>query len=188
MNNNEEMIRVFKENDIDKIKQMVLQFAENITKEILLDNNENINKLLKDSCMIRDNIELDKDIERNKDFFFGYLYAIENIGTRIQDNKEIIKNIDSFINSNDNIPTIINYITKNQACIEETLLKDLNIDKDEFKSILLSESEHNIDMFTMNIIAKKRIVSLSSFTRKYIQNNKDWNNKKTIETSKNRGE
>ena len=70
-----------------------MKFAQKITKAILDDNKDDIEQLIDNSAEIRDNIELNGEVDRNKEFYYGYWYAYENIANRIVDNNDTNVNI-----------------------------------------------------------------------------------------------
>lgn len=178
----EDTIQAFIQPDINNIKNCTLKFAQKITKAILDDDKDDIEQLIENSAEIRDNIELNEEVDRNKEFYYGYLYAYENIANQILDNDHTNENIHKIIESNKKLRSLVKFLGKEKAAKEKDIAKHLSLKPNELDNFMQTDYEKKSDILSKNKIGKNVIYSLNAKGRKYFkdQNSEPNNDNKEI--------
>lgn len=162
-------IQAFVESDIDDVKNYTFKFAKEITKAILDDNEEEIEKLIGDSVEIRDNVEIKEKIERNKEFYYGYWYAYENIANRIFEHKYTNQNIQKIIESNENLRSLVKFLYKEKAAKQKDIAKFLEMKPNELANFMNTDYVQKADILSKNKIGRNVIYSLNAKGRRYFE-------------------
>lgn len=162
-------IKSFSESDISKIREYTLKFAQNLIKNVLNNDYEQLKDLIKTSCEIRDEIETDKNIERNKEFYFGYWYAHENIGRRILEHYIVNEGINSIVIQNKDVQKLIKILIKNKAISKQDIIKHLRISLDKLDNLIYSDEIKELDLICETKIGNNIIYSLNRKGRKYYE-------------------
>ncbi len=160
-------IKSFSESDISKIREYTLKFAQNLIKNVLNNDYEQLKDLIKTSCEIRDEIETDKNIERNKEFYFGYWYAHENIGRRILEHYIVNEGIGRVMNESEGIQKLIKMLAKNKVATKQDIINYLQISSDKFDNFIHSNEIKELDLICEDRIGNNVIYSLNRKGRKY---------------------
>lgn len=178
----EDTIQAFIQPDINNIKNCTLKFAQKITKAILDDDKNDIEQLIENSAEIRDNIELNEEVDRNKEFYYGYLYAYENIANQILDNDHTNENIHKIIESNEKLRSLVKFLGKEKAAKEKDIAKYLSLKANELDNFMQTDYVKKSDILSKNKIGKNVIYSLNAKGRKYFkdQNSEPNNDNKEI--------
>ncbi len=160
------IVNAFLKSDIFKIKEYTLKFAQNVTRNVLNDDCEQLKDLIKISCEIRDKIEVDEEIERNREFYFGYWYAYENIGRRILENYIVNECIDNIIKQNEDIQKLIKVLIANKAITKQEIVKHLGMNVNDFNDLICSNKVKALNLICEDRIGKNIIYSLNRKGRK----------------------
>ena len=168
------IVKSFSESDISEIAKYTLRFARNVTKNILDNNYKLLKDLVEISCEIRDEIETDKNIERNKEFYFGYWYAHENIGRRILEHYIVNEGINSIVIQNKDVQKLIKILIKNKAISKQDIIKHLRISLDKLDNLIYSDEIKELDLICETKIGNNIIYSLNRKGRKYYERRQLW--------------
>lgn len=155
--------------DISTIKDYTLKFARKITKAILDNNNEELEELIDVSCEIRDNIEIEKKIDRNKEFYYGYWYAYENVANRIVEYKEVNENIDHLIDGNEKLRALVKFLGENKAAWQKDIAEHLDMKSNELANFMKTDYVKKVDILSRDEIGRNVIYSLNAKGRKYFK-------------------
>lgn len=162
-----EVTRAFKDLEIFSIKKYTLRFAQQLTKSILNNDNKELKMLVEASCEIRDEIEFEKEIMRNKEFYFGYWYAYENIGRRILDFSETNNNINHIVATSNKLRNLIKFLGSKTAARQKDIAEHLNMMPDELANFMCNDFVKKADILSENKIGRNMIYSLNSKGKRY---------------------
>ena len=160
-------IQAFIQSDMNNIKNYTLKFAQKITKAILDDNKDDIEQLIDNSAEIRDNIELNGEVDRNKEFYYGYWYAYENIANRIVDNNDTNVNIHKIIKSNEKLRRLVKFLGKEKAAKQKEIANHLSLKSNELASFMETDHVKESNIISKDKIGRNAIYSLNAKGRKY---------------------
>lgn len=165
-----DVIQVFIKSDISTIKDYTLKFAKQLTRAILDNDNEELEQLIDASCEIRDNIEMDGEIDRNKEFYYGYWYAYENIANRIVDHNEANENIHQIIDSNEKLRTLVKFLGREKAARQKDIAEYLDMKSNELANFMQTDYMKKVDILSKDKVGRNVIYSLNAKGRKYFKN------------------
>ena len=161
------IVKSFSESDISEIAKYTLRFARNVTKNILDNNYKLLKDLVEISCEIRDEVEVDGNIERNKEFYFGYWYAYENIGRRILEYHIVNEGIGRVMNESEGIQKLTKMLAKNKVATKQDIRNYFQISSDKFDNFIHSNEIKELDLICEDRIGNNVIYSLNRKGRKY---------------------
>lgn len=167
----ESIIKSFEKNEILKIKEHSLKFAQDITRTILKDNNDKLKQLIDQSCEIRDEIEFEEEIERTREFYFGYWYAYENISRRIFNYNTLNENIDLVLATNDRLRKMVKFLGEKKAARQKDISEYLGIDTNVLANFMNTETFRKLDIISKSRIGRNMIYSLNAKGRRYYREN-----------------
>ena len=149
--------------DIEIIKESILQYAKEITKAILDEDCDKVEQLIEASNEIRDIVEINKEVPRTKEFYYGYLFAYENIASRIIDYEKDLKEIKDILNTSKEIENIFILLGEEKAISgKKHFAKNLNIGIEKLDNILNSDLFKKINILTIDNIGENTIYSLNA--------------------------
>lgn len=165
----ENTVEAFIKSDIKDIRNYTFKFARKITKAILNEDKNQIEQLIDDSAEIRDNIEFNEEVNRNKEFYYGYWYAYENIANRIFENNDTIENIDGIIESNEKLRILVKFLGKEKAARQKDIAEHLGLKSNELANFMETDYVKKADILSKNRIGRNVIYSLNSKGRQYFK-------------------
>ena len=165
----DEIKKAFLESNINSIKENTLEFVKQVTKSILENREDELKSMIDVSCDIRDSIEMDLDMERNKEFYFGYLYAYENVLNNIFDHRKINDDIYKIIVANDKVKRLIEFLGKEKAARQKDIAEHLNMESNELANFMKTDYLNQANILSKNKVGRNVIYSLNARGRKYYQ-------------------
>ncbi len=159
----------FLESEMTKIKENVLTFAAKITKAILNNSTEELEGYINASIDVRDEVEFHGPIARNREFYFGYWYAHENISRRLVEYSDTNKSIDYSVKNNDKLRKLIRYLNKAGAARQKDVAEHLQMKPNEFANFMNTDIVKQSDLINKDKIGRNVIYSLNAKAQKYIE-------------------
>ncbi len=159
----------FLESEVTRIKENVMAFAAKITKAILSNRTEELEDYINASIDVRDEVEFHGPIARNREFYFGYWYAHENLSRRLVEYNDTNKSIDYGIKNNDKLRKLIRYLDKAGAARQKDVAEHLQMKPNEFANFMNTDIVKQSDLINKDKIGRNVIYSLNAKARKYIE-------------------
>jgi len=169
----EQASQFFQNNELTKIREFSLWFAKSVTKNILRDDKKQLEELCDESCSMRDDIEFEQEVERNKEFYFGYCYAYENIARKIFREKAIDSRVEEAVFSEDRLRQIIRFLGKNNYARQNQIAEHLGITSNNLCNFFNRPSIKILGIFSTSKIGRNVVYSLNRAGKEYYERNMD---------------
>lgn len=161
LNITEKLKESFESNDISQIAKASKYFARIITQNLMEGNHGDTEGLCLESSRLRDILELNLDLERDKNYYFGYIYAYENIARKLSEEEIKSSNIDFIVSEYPKVREVIMYLGKNQFATQGEIAKSLNISPSYLWNILNKDAVLEANIFIAKKVGRSSIYSLS---------------------------
>ena len=173
LNITEKLKESFISDDILSIGKASKYFARMVTKGLMDKNYDYIQKICLEISKLRDCIELDLDLKRDKNYYFGYIYAYENIARRLIE--EFIKenDINIIVSQYPKVRKAIMFLGKNQFATQGQIANALKISASYLWNILNKDIIVEANIFVVKKIGRSKIYSLTERGRQYYHNSCD---------------
>lgn len=153
-------------NNLEELSRLSKIFAKEVTLNI--SNGSILN--LKDICLnlaaIRDDIKIEKDIN----YYMGYIYAYENISRKLLKEKEDYLNINALIERCPSVINIMVFLNIKKIATDEEIVKRLNISIEDWGNFLDKEHLYLSKLLGINNIGNKKYYYLTSFGKETLNN------------------
>lgn len=163
------LVKSFADSNIESIQELILEYYQRFIRSMLNSDYNEINKLVDISCEVRDNIEDDTSIERNKEFYFGYLYACEDIGRKIYRQSELNQNVNLLVETNEKLRKLVKFLGVEKAARQKDIAEHLEIKANELANFMDTEYVKKADILSKDTIGRNVIYSLNHKGRKYFE-------------------
>lgn len=159
----------FKNNMTSEVIENSKKFAWLVTSKLMDNDMESLYEICKLSSNMRDNIEFDNPIIRDRGYYYGYWFAYENIARKLYSNTSLNLNVDIIIDQNPKLNEIIDYLYQQGYAHQNELANILDISASYLSNILNKEEIKNIGLFNTNKVGRNMIYSLNSKGREYYE-------------------
>lgn len=144
---------------MDGMRNFTFEISKEITKSILTNDIKSLNDNIDKSSEKRDSIDLEQNVDRTMEFYYGYLYAYESIASKIVSFHEANQQVQNLLSSNVKYKQLFNMIIDNPN-YEIDIARNLKIDIDELRTLANELSKTKI--LSINKVGKNVIYSLSN--------------------------
>lgn len=160
----------YKQNNIGFFRNFCLWFAKKITLSIINKKYDETDNLCHLSALLREEVEYEKSVNRSLEFYFGYMFAYENIARRLSEEKKLREAFKKNIKDDENFLNVLKYIDKNNFVNMKDIAKDLNIDYDKLFKYLNQLEIKDLNIISINGIGRTCFCSLTTRGRDYMSN------------------
>jgi len=142
------IIKAFLEDKRDIISEYSRKFAKKMVNAILSENENEMKTLIKKSSELRDDLEFQMNIKRDSNFYFGYLFAYENIARNIIDNKVIYDVLKKSLKDDERLKKIMKFMDEEEIVTQKEIAICLEIKSNTLANYLNKDQIKKLDLFS----------------------------------------
>lgn len=151
----------FSKNDICKIKELTFNFAKKVTRLILKNDMKALETMTTISADIREEIEFDESIKRDKSFYYGFWLAYEKIGKSYLEDSKTISDLEMVVSNEEKLRDIMKYLGKKNYAKQGEIAEHLKISQNALWNFLNKPSVKELNIFSVTKIGKYVMYSLN---------------------------
>lgn len=179
-----EVLNKFKQayidNDLIKIVESSKKFAWFVTKHLVNNEIDELKELCLQSAIMRDDIEFEADIKKNKEYYYGYWFAYENLARRLIECTSYSNKIELIVNQYPKVREIIRFLYINNFAQQNEIASHIGVTPSHLWNILNKAEIKELNIFDINKVGRNVVYSLNSIGKSFY--NKQINNNEKIFT------
>lgn len=147
---------------LKEISKYSKQFARIITTNIIDKNFDLLKQLSIELAELRVHLEIENKLERDKNYYLGYIYAYENMARKLIKEENMVLNIEKVLSENPRVITIIKYLNNKKFSSHKELADELKISESSLSNFFKNDTIIKSDIIGFNKIGKSKYYYLTN--------------------------
>lgn len=162
-----EAVESYANGNLEEIKDFSKWFAKTVTLNIMERDFTKLQELCKDAVLFRDEVEFAGRINKDKEYYFGYLFAYENIARKLSEDFQGDKKIAILLSTYEYLRKIVIYLGQNTFAQHGEIASYLGISPSHLSNIFKKHRIEEAKIITSEKVGRNVIYSLTPRGKQY---------------------
>lgn len=168
-----EAVESYANGNLSEIKDFSKWFAKMVTVNIMERDFTKLQELCKYAVLFRDEVEFTDNINKGKEYFFGYFFAYENMARKLSEDFQSDQKIAILLSTYEYLKKIVIYLGRNTFAQHGELASCLGISASHLSNIFKKPQIEEANIFTSQKVGRNVIYSLTPRGKQYYDTHLD---------------